>query len=315
MSTTVQALATTDERRLEQAGPSLTELSIIIPAFNECEAIGSVVSNVLERLPGTKVIVVDDGSTDDTARLAAAAGATVIRHHRNRGYGAALKTGIRAASSSYISTFDADGQHNADDVLRMLAHIDEADIVIGNRQADSYRQVSRRPGKWVLGKVANTLVGQAIPDLNCGLRIFRRSVIVKYLHLLPNGFSASTTTTVCMLQRGYNVKFVPIRTGKRVGKSTVRQLRDGSNTVFLVIRLIVLFNPLRFFMPPALALVLVGTGYGIARAWYSGLGIPVLSALLVIAGVLTVFFGLLADQLSSLRKEMFESNDQAARID
>jgi glycosyltransferase involved in cell wall biosynthesis len=302
-------------RAAQSTRPSARQLTVVIPAFNEGEAIGLVVASLLEKLPGAHILVIDDGSSDDTARVAEEAGATVIRHKRNRGYGAALKTGIRACRTPFVSTFDADGQHNADDVLRMLEHIGHADAVIGNRQSDSYRPVSRRPGKWVLAKVANALVGQTIPDLNCGLRMFRRNAIARYLHLLPNGFSASTTSTVCLLQRGYNVNFMPIRTGKRVGKSTVRQLRDGWNTVVLIVRLIVLFNPLRFFTPPAIGLVLVGMAYGLLRAWYSGLGIPVLSALLVIAGILTVFFGLLADQLSSLRKEMFERDDQSLRTE
>ncbi len=281
---------------------------MIIPAYNEADAIGAVVRSLLERAPGLRVIVVDDGSKDRTGEAAKEAGAQLIRHPVNRGYGSALKTGIRAARTDLVATYDADGQHDPDDLLRMIAASEGTDAIIGAREGDSYRQLSRRPGKWILGKVANSLVGQTIPDLNCGLRVLRREVVLKYLHLLPNGFSASTTTTVCMLQRGYDVRFLPITASKRIGKSTVRQFRDGLNTVLLIIRLIVIFNPLRFFLPPAIGLVVLGSVYGFVRAWMSGLGIPVLSALLVVAGMITAMFGLLADQLSSLRKEMFEQN-------
>jgi glycosyltransferase involved in cell wall biosynthesis len=284
-------------------------VTVLIPAYNEAEAIGTVVLSLRERAPGLTVIVVDDGSSDGTGEIATQTGALVIRHSVNRGYGAALKTGIRAARTALVATYDADGQHNPDDLLRMLEASDGADALIGARQGDSYRQVSRRPGKWLLAKVANSLVGQRIPDLNCGLRVMRREVVSRYLHLLPNGFSASTTTTVCMVQRGYDVRFVPIKASRRIGKSSVRQVRDGLNTVLLIVRLIVMFNPLRFFLPPAAGLILLGAVYGFVRAWQSGLGIPVLSALLIVAGMITAMFGLLADQLSSLRKEMFEKND------
>jgi glycosyltransferase involved in cell wall biosynthesis len=281
-------------------------LTVIIPAYNEASAIAAVVTELRERLPGLEVLVIDDGSEDDTFAAASSTGVRVIKHARNLGYGAALKSGIRAAQTAFVAMFDADGQHRPEDLAEMLQLAPSCDAVIGARTGESYQVTSRKPGKWVLAKVANQLVGQRIPDLNSGLRIIRRDVILRYLHLLPNGFSASTTTTICLLQRGYEVVFHPIRTRERVGKSTVKQIRDGFNTLFLMIRLIVLFKPLRFFLPPSVILVVTGLVYGLALALIRRRGIPTLALLMVMTGFIATMFGLLADQISSLRKEMFE---------
>ena len=294
-----------DELTPEESTHSVT---VVIPAYNEASAIATVVTELRHFLPDVEIIVVDDGSQDETYAAASSTGVKVIRHGRNIGYGAALKSGIRAAQTPFVAMFDADGQHRPEDLESMLGLAHQCDAVIGARTGGSFQLTSRKPGKWVLAKVANQLVGQTIPDLNSGLRIIRRDVILRYLHLLPNGFSASTTTTVCLLQRGYDVIFHPIRTRERVGTSTVKQIRDGFNTIFLMIRLIVLFNPLRFFLPPSLLLVFTGLVYGFSLAMIRGHGIPILALLLVMTGLIAAMFGLLADQISSLRKEMFEKD-------
>jgi glycosyltransferase involved in cell wall biosynthesis len=283
-------------------------VTVIIPAYNEVLAIVDVVTELRKSLTDVEILVVDDGSQDGTFAAARSTGVNVIRHARNLGYGAALKSGIRAAQTPFVAMFDGDGQHRPEDFAAMLRLAPERDAIIGARTGKSHQMSSRRPGKWILGKVANQLVGQKIPDLNSGLRIIRRDVILRYLHLLPNGFSASTTTTICLLQRGYDVVFHPVQTRERIGKSTVRQIRDGFNTIFLMIRLIVLFNPLRFFVPPSILLVLIGLIYGLSLALIKGNGVPTLSLLLVMTGLIAMMFGLLADQISSLRKEMFEKD-------
>jgi glycosyltransferase involved in cell wall biosynthesis len=285
-----------------------SDLTVVIPAYNEAEAIGVVVKELVQKVEGALVLVVDDGSDDETARVAEAAGATVIRHQRNRGYGASIKTGIRAAQTTYVAMYDADGQHRPDDLLRLYEAAPKHDVVIGARDKASHQVFVRRPGKWVLARTADALVGRKIPDLNSGLRILRRSIAMRYLHLLPDGFSASTTTTVCVMQRGYDVEFVPITTRERVGKSTVKQFRDGLNTIYLIMRLIVLFNPNRFFLPPAITMVLFGLVYGFVKAFRLHHGFPVLALLLVSTGLITAMFGLLADQISSLRREMYEKD-------
>ena len=285
-----------------------SDLTVVIPAYNEEKAIGGVVRELVQKAPGVKVLVVDDGSEDGTGSVAREAGASVIRHKINRGYGASLKTGIRAAGTEFVAMYDGDGQHRPEDLLRLYEAAREHDIVIGARDKASHQMMSRRPGKWVLARTADTLVGRKIPDLNSGLRVMRRSVVSRYLHLLPDGFSASTTTTVCVLQRGYDVEFLPITTRERVGKSTVRQLRDGTNTIHLIMRLIMLFNPTRFFLPPAAAMILAGLVYGFVKAFRLHHGFPVLALLLVSTGLITGMFGVLADQISSLRREMYEKD-------
>lgn len=285
---------------------SIDQLTVVIPAFNEAGKIGDVLADLRVKIPGVQVLVVDDGSRDATVQIARKAGAAVISHRKNKGYGAALKTGFRTARTPYLAMCDADGQHRPEDLALMLQYADGFDMVIGARGKNSHRSAVRRPGKWLLCKLANVLVRQRIPDLNSGLRVMRREVILRYLHLLPDGFSASTTSTLCVLHRGYEVKFMRITTGKRFGHSTVRQARDGLNSVFLMVRLIVLFNPRRVFLPPALVLVVCGLLYGLNTAMLVGKGFPTLAVLAVMTGLITGMFGLIADQISSLRLELFE---------
>lgn len=284
-------------------------LTVVIPAYNEAEAIGEVVSELLQKAPGVKVLVVDDGSQDDTAAVAKTAGATVIRHTLNRGYGAGVKTGIRSTITEFVATYDADGQHRPEDLMRLFEATRQHDIVIGSRDKLSHQMAARLPGKWILARTAETLVGQKIPDLNSGLRVMRREIAMKYLHLLPNGFSASTTITVYVMQRGYDVEFVPITVRERIGKSTVKQLRDGLNTIYLIVRLIILFNPTRFFLPPAAVMVATGLVYGLVKALRLHHGFPVLALLLVSTGLITAMFGLLADEISALRREICERDE------
>ena len=214
---------------------------------------------------------------------------------------------MRAADTPFVAMYDADGQHRPEDLLKVMSIARHSDLVIGARDNNSSSQLDRRPGKWVLARVANLMTGRKISDLNSGMRMIRRDVILRYLHLLPNGFSASTTTTICMVQRGYDVLFEPITTRKRSGgKSTVKKFRDGTNTIRLMVRLIILFNPERFFLPPALFLIVLGSVYGLYKAMVQSQGIPVLAVLVVVTGLITGMFGLLAQQISTLRLEMFE---------
>lgn len=293
-----------------QARIGASDVTVVIPAFNEGTHIGNVVRELIAEVPGVHVLVVDDGSSDNTREAARSAGADVIGHRRNTGYGASLRTGIFAAKTSHVATYDADGQHRPEDLRKMIACAGEFDIVIGARGKDSHREMSRRPGKWVLSVVANLLAGQRIPDLNCGLRVMNRGIILRYVHLWPRGFSASTTTTICMLQRGYDVEFMPITTRKREGgKSMVKKVGDGLRTIQLIVRLIILFNPQRFFLPPALFLTLAGLIYGVVRALIGHAGIPTLAVMVVVTGLITGMFGLLAEQISALRLELFEQDN------
>jgi len=286
----------------------MEKLTIIVPAFNE----EKVIKETLERvLPITKMndwqlMVINDGSTDKTKSIVEEiANVILINHPYNKGYGAALKTGIKAAKTEYIALYDADGQHNPNDLINIWNNIDVYDMLIGERGKDSHQDWIRKPGKWVLSKVANFLTGRKIPDLNSGLRVIKKDVIIKLLHLFPDGFSFSTTSSIAFMNLGFNVGYFPIKVNKRVGVSSVKQLKHGSNTLLLILRLIVLFNPLKVFIPVSLMLFSIGLIYEI----FFGIiflphGVKLIPAafLMILMGILIFFFGLVVDQISEMRK-------------
>jgi len=283
------------------------DFTIIIPAYNEARGIENVLrhltSSIREKNMSATVIVVDDGSTDDTAKIARTIGGiVVISHSHNKGYGAAIKTGVRAAESEWVLTYDADGQHSLENIEALIPYLNtKNDLVIGMRKGYKGPWI-RQPGKWFIHLVANYLTEKKIPDFNSGLRAFRRSIFLQYTHLFPDGFSLSTTSTVCFLKEGLNVDFVPITIQARTGKSSVRP-RDALKTLMLVFRLTMLFSPLRIFLPASFILGCLT----IITFWYelaiyqniSDAGV----ALLTFTGIL-FFFGLLADQVAALRREI-----------
>lgn len=283
-------------------------VSVVIPALNEAEAIGDVVRNIRDRLPQVELLVVNDGSSDATAAVAEKAGARVVSHDHPRGYGAALSSGVREASREYVLFCDGDGQHSAADVARLIDVADGYDMVVGKRGADSHRQLSRRPGKMILRWFADYLAGEKIPDLNSGLRIFRCDVLKRFLHLMPTGFSFSTTSTFAMLKTGQRIKWVPITVAPRVGKSTVRQFQHGMQTILLMVRLTVLFEPLKVFLNVAgwlLLLSVVMFSADMAKTYFNPKagGISDTTVILSIATLLVFLFGLLCDQVSAIRRE------------
>jgi len=290
-------------------------LSVIIPAYNEEQGIGATLIELREACPEAEIIVVDDGSTDRTAAVAnGVSGVRVVSHTRNCGYGASLKTGIRLAGRRCVAWYDADGQHRPAD-LRAVAQpvIDgQRDVVIGVRGRDSAQVRDRVVGKWVLGKVARLVSGEHIPDLNSGLRCFARDVVWRYLHLLPDGFSASTTSTLMALKRGYRVGFVPIIAKMRVGKSTVRIYSDGFRALQLIVRIVVLFEAFKVFTFLGAVLFIPGIVYGLVVAFVRGEGFPTLAGTVIISGILTFFMGIIADQVVELRKERFEDSRHTA---
>lgn len=281
-------------------------ISIVIPAFNEEMAIGETLRDLESTLRLSRrtheIIVVDDGSKDNTAAEVEKTSARLIRHSRNRGYGASLKTGTLAANGVIVVFYDADNQFEAADIERIVDELGGSDAVLGNRTTGSYAPFSRRGGKKLLSWFADYLMKQKIPDLNCGFRAIRRDVLLRYLHLLPNGFSASTTTTLVLLKENCDVKYMPIVVKKRIGQSTVRPLRDGLDTALLVLRLTTLLDPFRVFGPVSAVLFVLGTAWGL-RYILMRKGLSVAALFLLVSAVMIFFFGLLADQVASLRRE------------
>jgi glycosyltransferase involved in cell wall biosynthesis len=280
----------------------LSSVSVVIPAYNEAAAIARVVSQVLAAGPWHEVIVVDDGSNDATGQEASQAGAAVVRHPYNKGNGAAVKSGIRRATGEYVLILDGDGQHTPDDARRVAARLGEYDLVVGARSGDTQASGGRRAGNALLNWLASYLAGHDIPDLTSGLRAARRQCLREFLHLLPNGFSTPTTTTLAFLRAGYNVAFEPIQAKRRVGVSKIRLGRDGVKFFLILLRVITIFSPLRLFVPLSGLAFVTGAAYGAWTAAFYG-KIPNGAVLLILFSVLVFLVGLVSEQISALRAE------------
>jgi glycosyltransferase involved in cell wall biosynthesis len=297
-----------------------SDVTVFIPAYIEKNGPPPTVESLLAapELKGAHILVIDDGSSDATAAVAArfAPSVRVLRHANNQGYGAGIKSGTRHASTRWIAWFDADGQHRTADLIAMLtkAVSEVYDAVFGNRTADSAFVPSRALGKKVLSVVAHSVAQQRIPDLNCGLRVFRREILEAYLPLLPDGFSASTTTTLLYMKRNRHFAFHPVKVEARIGKSTVKQVRDGMRTLHLMMRILFLFQALKAFAIVAGVFAALGLTYGVAIAVTRGQGFPVLAELLSVVAVIVFCFGIISDQISALRIDLLERRDSAGRV-
>lgn len=278
------------------------ETSVIIPAYNEHHAIGHVVGDLLAVARWREVIVVDDGSSDDTGRQAALAGARVIRHPYNKGNGAAVKSGIRHAAGAYILIIDADGQHRPADALRLIARLGEYDLVVGARSSAMQASWLRRVGNGLLNAIAGYLASRPIADLTSGFRAAKRECLLEFLHLLPNGFSTPTTTTMSFLKAGYSVHFEPIEAAQRQGTSKIRLGSDGANFLLILLKVITIFSPLRIFAPISIAAFALGAGYAVWTIATQS-HITNSSVLLIVLSVVIFLIGLVSEQISALRFE------------
>ncbi|MCX6113242.1 MAG: glycosyltransferase family 2 protein [Proteobacteria bacterium] len=277
----------------------MPECTIIIPAYNEEEGIRSVINGLKSMQEKCEILVVDDGSTDSTFKFASESGVRVVHHPYNKGYGAALKTGIRNAKTDVVLLMDADGQHKPDDACKLLRYMNEYDMVVGSRTNNSHISLLRKPGKKILSIVANYLSGTKIPDLNSGFRAIKKSMAMDFMHILPNGFSFTTTITLAALTSGYSVKYVPIEAPKRVGTSKIRPFRDGFLFIMLIIRTVSLFNPMKVVLPVSGFFIFGGLIYALDGIIVSN-HIPSGALLALISGTIIFFFGIIADQISVL---------------
>jgi glycosyltransferase involved in cell wall biosynthesis len=276
-------------------------VSIIIPAYNEHLAVGAVVREVIEtldahRIPG-EVILVDDGSSDGTGRAAQRAGARVMRHRSNRGYGSALKTGIMAAQNNIILITDADGTYPCKYIPEILSTLEPADMVVGARMGKNVAiPLVRRPAKWVLNKLANYVAGFRIPDLNSGMRAFRKNIARQYFAILPDQFSFTTTITLAMHCDNYAVRYLPVDYLPRKGKSKIVPW-DAASFAVLILRTATMFRPLRVFLP----VVGLCLAYGLVKMSIDMVRDPNISASALgafISALLVLLIGLLADGIA-----------------
>jgi glycosyltransferase involved in cell wall biosynthesis len=261
-----------------------------------------VVAGLRRAGPWREVLVVDDGSTDETGERARNAGATVLRHPYNKGNGASVKTAIRHASGEYVLIIDADGQHQPSDAPRLAALLGDYDLVVGARSAATQATRSRLFGNRLLNWIATYLTGQPIPDLTSGFRAARLAHLREFLHLLPNGFSTPTTTTLAFIKAGHSVRFEPIDARRRQGHSKIKLARDGMKFFLILLRVITIFSPMRIFLPVSAVAFSVGALYA---AWTIATQhhITNSSVLLILMAVVIFLVGLVSEQIASLRFE------------
>jgi len=277
-------------------------VSVVVPAFNEGPSIGALVSELRQAASWHEVLVVDDGSVDDTAARASAAGARVVRHPYNKGNGAAVKTAIRNATGEFVLIVDADGQHRAADAVRLVSKLDQYELVVGARSGATQASAARRLGNSVLNEIASYLTEQHIPDLTSGFRAARREHLLEFLHLLPNGFSTPTTTTLAFIKAGYSVWFEPIHAGVRTGDSKIRLGSDGTKFAVILLKVVTIYSPMRVFLPLSLAWFVLGGAYAVWTILTQS-HVTNSSVLLILLSVIIFLVGLVSEQISSLRFE------------
>lgn len=279
----------------------IEEASIIIPTYNEKEGILQVIESLqlLRITHGNQweIIIVDDGSTDGTSELIGnLQDIVLLRHPFNRGYGAAIKTGIRHAKYNTLIISDADGTYPVQDIPRLLAQLSKSDMVVGARgNNNSNIPLTRRPAKWMLNKLANYLTGIKIPDLNSGLRAMKKDVVVKFFHLLPDGFSFTTTITLAMLTNDYAVEFIPIEYKMRSGRSKIRPIRDTLNFLQLIIRTVLYFDPLKIFLPMSAFFFIASIVVLVLSYLFTPKIMDITTVILFISSVQILAIGMIAD--------------------
>jgi glycosyltransferase involved in cell wall biosynthesis len=293
--------------------PQLPELSVIIPAYREEKVIGGVVEKVRRVMEATgkthEIIVVDDGSDDETAAAARNAGANVISHPYNIGNGAAVKTGIRHAKGAVLVMMDGDGQHNPEDITQLLEKIDKYDMVVGARTGESDSHLHRNLANKLYNLFASYICKRRIEDLTSGFRAVRAAVARQFVPLLPNTFSYPTTITMAVIRAGYSLAYVPIRANKRVGKSKIRLLADGSRFFLIIVKIATLFSPMRVFLPVSALMFLTGVGYGLFRILFMGGRYGPTSAMLMTMAVVVFMVGLVSEQIAQLRYDRSADRD------
>lgn len=275
-------------------------VSLVLPAKNEAGAIGETISKIHALNIATEIIVVNDGSTDTTKEVSEQAGAKVISHPYSKGNGAAIKTGARNATGEVIIFMDADGQHDPQDIPRLLAKIEEGyDLVVGARQKGSQASVGRGIANKLYNNLASYMSEHTVEDLTSGFRAVRAEKFREFIYLLPNGFSYPTTSTMAFFRAGYSVTYVPIHAAKRIGKSHIHPLKDSLRFFLIIFKIATLYSPLKMFLPFAIILFILATGwYGYTL--YEFKRFTNMSALLYTGSIMIFLMGLTSEQITAL---------------
>ena len=275
-------------------------VNIIIPAKNEVAGLDKFLPDLIKSYPDYEIIVVDDGSGDGTEQFCTSKGATVVRHQYSMGNGAAIKSGVRHSNAPIIVFMDGDGQHNPEDIKKLLDKMNEGyDMVVGARSASSQASFGRLCANTFYNWFATFMVGHKIEDLTSGFRAVRADYFRKLLYLLPNGFSYPTTCTMAFFRQGYSVAYVPIEANKRIGKSHIRLLRDGYRFLLILFKIGTLYSPLKIFVPMSATFFVTGVSYYLYTYFTVG-RLTNMTVLLLSTSVLIFLIGLVSEQITSL---------------
>lgn len=289
------------------------EITILIPTYQEAEIIASVIQEVRKTMDQThrpyEILVIDDGSKDETASRAVSAGARVVSHPYNIGNGAAIKTGIRQSKGKILVTMDGDGQHDPADIPKLLENIERYDMVVGARTRESESHLHRNFANSIYNLFASYICKRRIQDLTSGFRAIKSSIARQFLPLLPNTFSYPTTITMAVLRSGFSLTYIPIRTSRRKGKSKIKLFRDGSRFLLIILKIATLFSPMRVFLPVSAIVLLLGLGYGIFKVVFLDGRYGPTSAMLITMAVLIFMVGLVSEQVAQLRYERSENRE------
>lgn len=284
----------------------MNKITVVLPAKNESAAIGQTLAQIQQLQLAHEIIVVNDGSTDQTKQVAETAGAKVVTHPYSKGNGAAIKTGARTATGDIIVFMDADGQHDPQDIPRLIEKIQQGyDLVVGARQKGSQASIGRGIANALYNNLATYMTEQKVEDLTSGFRAVRADKFREFLYLLPNGFSYPTTSTMAFFRAGYSVTYVPIHAAKRIGKSHIQPLKDGVRFFLIIFKIATLFSPLKMFLPIAILLFMIGTGWYGYTLWDAG-RFTNMSALLYTGSIMIFLMGLISEQVTAL---MYKDSD------
>lgn len=284
------------------------KVSIVLPAKNEAASLKKLLPALRAAYPQTEILVVDDGSTDETVAVCQKHGVTAVSRPYSIGNGGAIKAGVRVATGEILVFMDADGQHDPADISRLISALEQGcDMVVGARGQGSQASLGRSLANGLYNRLASWMVGQTIQDLTSGFRAVRADRFRKFLYLLPNGFSYPTTITMSFFRAGYAVSYVPIHAPKRIGKSHISLVRDGVRFFLIIFKVGTLYSPLKIFLPVSLLFFLLGSGYYIYTFISSG-RFTNMSALLIITSVLVFLIGLVSEQITSLNYRDSDNN-------
>lgn len=288
---------------------STFDVSVIIPARNEVEGLSRLLPKLLKILPHAEIIVVDDASTDNTSEICRAHGVTLFTHPYNLGNGAAVKSGARGARGEILVCMDADGQHQPEDIPRLLAKVEEGyDMVVGARGRESQAGAHRAVANGLYNRIASWMVGHKVEDLTSGFRAVRANKFRQFLYLLPNGFSYPTTITMSFFRAGYAVAYVPIVAPRRIGKSHVKLFRDGTRFLLIIFKIGTLHSPMKLFVPISIGFFVTGLGYYL-YTFLTYHRLTNMSGLLFISSILVFLIGLVSEQIAALMYQASSRSD------